>query len=144
MEQWLPHKQFCVTFLHLTGYHLPASYCINLRFPDLQIKFPTATREGEKCPKWCHSLCRMIQSMLFLHFFSLAIFSFACSFQHRLFWWRKHFSVNLEQIFNSHGKNSVYSENIDIFINSLAASQVCWARNEKGLWQCYQPRISVL
>lgn len=53
------------------------------------------------------------------------------------------FRVNLEQIFNSHGENTVCSENIDTFI-VLAASQVSWARNEKRLWQCYQPKIFVL
>lgn len=114
VEQWLPHIHFCVTFLHLTGYHLPTSYCISLSlFPNLQIKFWTATGEGGESLKWCHSLCRMIQFMLFRHFLSPAIFSFACSFHHRLFWLEEEFfRVNVEQIFNPHGENTVFYQKI--------------------------------
>lgn len=56
--------------------------------------------------------------MLFLHFLSLAIFPFACSIWYRcgdrLVVEEEFFRVNLEQIFNPHGENTVFAQKTEI------------------------------
>lgn len=78
-EQGLPHILLCGLS---TFYRLPST-CFLLHKPELVFKFANKIldyhwRGGSL--KLCHSLCRMIQSMLFLHYLSPVVFSLACSF----------------------------------------------------------------
>lgn len=143
---------FCVAFPHFTGYHLPASYCINLSlFSNLQIKFWTTTGEGEKKSEIMplslqddpiHAFPALSQSSCLFSCLQLLVPLWA---QSRLFWWRKNFSELTQNKYLTHTGKILCSlrKQIHSYI-VFAASQVSWARNEKGFWQCYQPRISVL